>query len=134
MRDEWHHREVRDCGVDRVAGAQRNEAAARHPDLLFDLPLRRLPCRFALVDTPAWQCHLPGVVTQVAPAPHKWDLPAPAGLGLVQDEHDRRLPGAPAEFAPAVDRLEQVFEAAEEIDLGVWGHKTSDLMIGSSSQ
>jgi len=110
---ERHDREVRNGAVDRIAGAQRHEAADRDADLLSHLALSRRPCRLALAHAPAGQSDLPRMVTLVSTPAYERDHPA--ALGAVQDEYDRGLAGTPPEVAPTVHRMEQLFEAAEEV-------------------
>src|SRR5439155_16503759 len=110
--DEGNHRKVCDGRVDRVARAQRDQAADRNADLLKDLALRGLPRRLPWIDASAGQSDLSGVVPEVAPAPDERDHPV-AGLA-VEDEDDRGRPRPRSELAPAVDRLAKVRDAAEK--------------------
>jgi hypothetical protein len=65
------------------------------------------------VNPTAGQRDLAGVVPQVTASPHERNLPAT--ISFVQNEDNGRPAGAPPELTPAVDRMEQVFEAIEEI-------------------
>ncbi len=113
--DEGNDREVGDRRIYGLSGAQGNQAATRYADLLGHLALGCLPRRLAFMDAPSRQRDLPGVIPEIGPASDERHLPAP--IGFVQDEDHGRLPGAPAELAPAVDWAEQAFEASQEVDV-----------------
>jgi hypothetical protein len=59
------------------------------------------------------QGDLPRVVAHVGPPANERDHPA--AVNLVNDKNDRRPPGAPPKLAPAVHRMEQVFESRNKI-------------------
>jgi len=113
VRHEGHDREVRNRSVNRVAGAEGHHPADRHADLLSHLPLGGGPRRLALLDTTARQRDLARVVAQICPPAHKRDHPA--AVRPVQNEYDGGPAGTPPKVPPAVDGMEQVFEAGEEI-------------------
>ena len=113
MGDEGHDGEVGDRGVDRVAGADRQEASDRDADLLGHLALGRLPGALAGQHAAARERHLPGMVAHIGATPDKWDHPL-AGLA-VQDENHGGGPGAFPELPPIVHRPEQAFETAREL-------------------
>jgi hypothetical protein len=65
------------------------------------------------MDATARQGDLARVVAQIGATAHEWDHPA--AVRPVENEYDGGLARASPKVAPAIDRMEQVFEAGEEV-------------------